>query len=203
MITFLRGTLAELLPMLAIIDVNGVGYEVAIPLSTYDRLNASAMAEAEVKLLTQLVIREDAHTLFGFATEEERNLFRLLVHNVTGVGPKMALGILSGITAADFRQAVVAEDAVRLSRIKGVGKKTAERIIIELRDKVGVFQAWHAAATQKPISKAEQMANDALLGLLALGFKQAEASKAVAEVQKKSPDATVEVVLRDALRLLG
>ncbi|PTY03621.1 Holliday junction branch migration protein RuvA [Verrucomicrobia bacterium LW23] len=204
MITFLRGPLAELLPTHAVIDVQGVGYEASIPLSTYDRLTASAMSETEVRLLTQLVIREDAHTLYGFATEEERSLFRLLVNNVTGIGPRLALGILSGASASDFRDAVVAGDAARLSRIKGVGKKTAERIIIELRDKVGatVIQAWQNAAQNKAVPKAEQIANDALLALVALGFRQADAAKAIADLQTKNPNATAEEMLRDALRIL-
>ena len=137
MITFLHGKLVEALPTQVVIDVNGVGYEALIPLSSYDKLPSPGQA---VKLLTQLVIREDAHTLYGFMTTDERDLFRLLVNTVSGIGPKIALNILSGISVTAFRGAVANADIKALSQISGVGKKTAERIVVELRTR----SAWPA-----------------------------------------------------------
>jgi Holliday junction DNA helicase RuvA len=134
MISFLRGTVVEVLPMRLIIEVGGTGYDLHIPLSTYDKLPAPGQT---VKVLTHLQVREDAHVLYGFATAEERDLFLLLVNNVSGVGPKLALAVLNGTTPVQFRGLVVAGDVASLSKIKGVGKKTAERIVVELRDKVG------------------------------------------------------------------
>ncbi len=149
MISFLRGTVAELLPMRLIIEAGGVGYDVHIPLSTYDKLPPPG---SEAKVLTHLQVREDAHVLYGFATAEERDLFLLLLNNVSGVGPKLALAVLNGITPVRFRGLVVAGDIAALSQVKGVGKKTAERIVVELRDKVGVSAAWEAASAGQGLS---------------------------------------------------
>src|SRR5271169_1191679 len=144
MITFLQGKLVEAIPTQVIVDVNGVGYEVLIPLSSFDKLPQPGQ---ELKLLTQLIVREDAHILYGFASEAERDLFRLLVNSVSGIGPKTALNILSGMNAVVFRGAVANGDVKALSQISGVGKKTAERIVVELRDKVGPASAgWEAAS---------------------------------------------------------
>ncbi len=199
MIAFLEGTLTRALPTLVEINVHGVGYEAAIPLSTFDRLPAPP---APVKLLTHLVVREDAHLLFGFATEDERALFRMLIQNVSGVGPKVALNVLAGISVVQFRAAIVNNDLQTLSRIKGLGKKTAEKIIVELRDKVGVSAAWEASSARHAMSPADQHANDALLALLALGYKQADAHKAVRAVQQRLPDAAVEDLVRESLKSL-
>src|SRR5262245_19732808 len=125
MITFLRGKLVEALPTQVTLDVNGVGYEALIPLSSFDKLPQPGQ---NVTLLTQLVVREDAHTLYGFMSADERDLFRLLVHTVSGIGPKIALNVLSGINVTAFRGAVASGDVKALSQISGVGKKTAERI---------------------------------------------------------------------------
>ena len=144
MITFLNGRLIEALPTQAVVDVQGVGYEVLIPLSSFDKLPQPGN---NVKLLTQLIVREDAHTLYGFASAAERDLFRLLINNVSGIGPKTALNILSGMNAVAFRGAVANGDVKALSQISGVGKKTAERIVVELRDKVGPAGAWEAGST--------------------------------------------------------
>src|SRR5882672_12584085 len=139
MITFLRGKLVEALPTQAIVEVQGVGYEVLIPLSSFDKLPAPG---GEVQLLTHLAVREDAHVLYGFMTGAERELFRLLINTVSGIGPKIALNILSGISVTAFRGAVANGDIKALSQISGVGKKTAERIVVELKDKVGAAGAW-------------------------------------------------------------
>jgi Holliday junction DNA helicase RuvA len=198
MITFLRGKLVEALPTQVVVDVDGVGYDVLIPLSSYDQLPAPG---AEVQLLTQLVIREDAHTLYGFRTAAERDLFRLLVNTVTGIGPKIALNILSGISVTAFRGAVAGGDVKALSQIAGVGKKTAERIVVELRDKIGAAGIWEAASAQRALSPDDQKINDAVLALMALGFKQVEAHDAVRGAQAVlGGKATVEDLVRACLK---
>lgn len=199
MIAFLNGRVVEALPTQVVLDVNGVGYEVLIPHSTYDKLPVEGSG---VKLLTHLAVREDAHTLYGFATAEERDLFRLLCAHVTGVGPKLALAILSGTTPVAFKGAVVAGDAAALAKIKGLGKKTAERIIVELRDKVGVSAAWEAASAEQALSPEDQHVNDAVLALISLGYKQAEAQKAVQAIKKRQPKAETEDLIREALMSL-
>ena len=198
MITFLRGKLIEALPTQVTVDVNGVGYEVLIPLSSFDKLPQPGH---EVKLLTQLIVREDAHTLYGFASAAERELFRLLINNVSGIGPKTALNILSGMNAVTFRGAVAKGDVKALSQISGVGKKTAERIVVELRDKIGAAGAWEASSAQRALSPADQKINDAVLALLALGFKQVDAHNTVRQAQSAlGAQATVEDLVRAALR---
>src|SRR5215217_7285013 len=129
MITFLEGTLIESMPTHVIVSVHGVGYHVFIPLSSYDKLPAPG---AQIKILTHLSIREDAHVLYGFMSAAERDLFRLLVNHVSGIGPKTALDVLSGSSVTNFKAAVVANDIKSLSQVKGIGKKTAERIVVEL-----------------------------------------------------------------------
>src|SRR5687767_2828736 len=130
MITFLQGKLVDALPTQVTVDVNGVGYEVLIPLSSFDKL---PLPGNPIKLLTHLAVREDAHVLYGFMSSGERDLFRLLINTVSGIGPKIALNILSGISAAAFRGAVANGDVKALSQVSGVGKKTAERIVLELK----------------------------------------------------------------------
>jgi len=198
MITFLHGTLVEALPTQAVVDVHGVGYEVLIPLSSFDKLPAAGQA---VRLLTHLVIREDAHTLYGFMTTAERDLFRLLTHTVSGIGPKIALNILSGMSVTAFRGAVAQGDVKALSQISGVGRKTAERIVVELRDKIGAAGAWEAASGQRALSAADQRVNDAVLALMALGYKQPEGHEAVRAAQALlGPTATVEDLVRACLK---
>lgn len=199
MIAFVSGKLTDVLPTQVIIEAGGIGYEILIPLSTYDKLPAPP---AEVKLLTHLQVREDAHILYGFASAEERDLFRLLINHVSGIGPKTALAVLSGSTAAAFKGAVVSGDIASLSKIKGVGKKTAERVVVELRDKVGVSAAWEAASANNTLSPSEQHVNDAVLALISLGFKQVEAHKAVRATLDRKPQAGVEDLIREALKIL-
>jgi Holliday junction DNA helicase RuvA len=198
MITFLRGKLVEALPTQAVVEVGGVGYEVLIPLSSYDKLPAPGQ---DIKLLTQLVVREDAHILYGFASSAERDLFRLLVNSVSGIGPKTALNILSGMNAVAFRGAVANSDVKALSQISGVGKKTAERIVVELRDKIGAASALEAASAKHGLSPDDQRINDAVLALMALGFKQLEAHDAVRAAQAMlGTSATVEDLVRACLK---
>ena len=198
MISFLHGKLVESLPTQAIVDVGGVGYEVLIPLSSFDKLPAPGQ---EVRLLTHLVVREDAHVLYGFMTAGERELFRMLINNVSGIGPKTALNVLSGMNPVAFRGAVANSDVKALSQISGVGRKTAERIVVELRDKVGVVGAWEASSAARALSAEDQKINDAVLALMALGFKQAEAHETVrAAAAALGPQANVEALVRAALK---
>jgi Holliday junction DNA helicase RuvA len=200
MITFLHGKLVEALPTQVVVDVNGVGYEALIPLSSFDKLPPPGQ---DVKLLTQLVIREDAHTLYGFMSAAERDLFRLLIHTVSGIGPKTALNILSGMNAVVFRGAVAGGDVKSLSQISGVGKKTAERIIVELRDKIGSAGAWEAASAKHSLSPDDQKMNDAVLALMALGFKQIDAHDAVRAASRNAglgAKATIEDLVRACLK---
>jgi Holliday junction DNA helicase RuvA len=200
MITFLEGTLIEALPTHVVIGVHGIGYHVFIPLSSYDRLPPVG---APLKILTHLQVREDAHILFGFMSTAERDLFRLLVDNVSGIGPKTALDVLSGITVANFKAAVVNGDAVLLARTKGIGKKTAERIIVELKDKLGVAAAWEAASSAHAPSAQETQINDAVLALISLGYKQVDAHKAVKHASTKGGAGLgAEELVREALKAL-
>jgi Holliday junction DNA helicase RuvA len=181
-----------------VVDVHGTGYEVLIPLSSYDKLPQPGQ---ELRLLTHLVVREDAHVLYGFMTAQERELFRLLINNVSGIGPKIALNVLSGISAPAFRGAVANGDAKTLSQISGVGKKTAERIVVELKDKIGPAGAWEASSAQRALSPEDQKINDAVLALMALGFKQIEAHDSVRKVQSSlGPEASVEDLVRACLK---
>src|SRR4051794_38824342 len=198
MITFLYGKLVESLPTQVTVDVNGVGYDVLIPLSSYDKLPQPGQ---EFKLLTHLVVREDAHLLYGFMTTAERDLFRLLINTVSGIGPKIALSVLSGINVTAFRGAVASNDMKALSQISGVGKKTAERIVVELKDKIGVAGAWEASSAERALSPEDQKVNDAVLALIALGFKQIEAHDVVRRAQSSlGPLATVEDLVRACLK---
>ncbi len=194
MIAFLRGTVAEALPQCLVLDVNGVGYEVQIPLSTFDALNP--MVGQPVTLKTHLHLRENVQMLYGFASDAERDIFRLLIERVSGIGPATAISILSGMPISAFKSAVVSGDVQAIARAKGVGKKTAERIVLELKDKIGVASTWEAQQ-QGTTSPA---AADAELALVALGFKQTEARKAIAALVKQNPQAGTDELIRGALR---
>jgi len=201
MIAFLHGKLVEALPTQVIIDVNGVGYDALIPLSSFDKLPAPGH---QVKLLTHLAVREDAHVLYGFMTAAERDLFRLLINTVSGIGPKIALNILSGINVTAFRGAVANSDVKALSQISGVGRKTAERIIIELKDKVGPAGALEASSAARALSAEEQKLNDAVLALMALGFKPVDAHEAIRAAQAAlGPHAGIEELVRASLKKGG
>jgi Holliday junction DNA helicase RuvA len=198
MITFLQGRLVETLPTQVTVDVNGVGYEVLIPLSSFDKLPSPGH---EVRLLTHLAVREDAHVLYGFMTAMERELFRLLINTVSGIGPKIALNILSGMNPTAFRGAVANGDVKALSQISGVGKKTAERIVVELKDRIGAAGAWEATSAQRALSPEDQKINDAVLALIALGFRQTDAHETVrAALSALGAKATVEELVRASLK---
>jgi Holliday junction DNA helicase RuvA len=201
MITFLEGTLSAALPTQAVIDVRGVGYEVLIPLSSYDRLPAPGQS---IHILTHLHVREDAQILFGFMTAAERDLFRLLVNNVSGIGPKLALAVLSGMSVTNFKGAVVNGDVASLSKISGVGKKTAERMVLELKDKLGVAAAWEAASASNAPSAEQSQGNEAVLALIALGYKQVDAHKTVRDLQEKESGITsAEDLVKLALKRIA
>lgn len=173
MIAYIRGTLAEKEPTRAVIEAAGVGYELFIPISTYDRLPKTG---AEAKLLAWHDVREDAEVLYGFATAPEREMFGKLTA-VSGVGPKIAIAILSGSGISELSLAIASGNVKRLAAIKGVGKKTAEKICIELRDKVNAFATAAAdGAAPRPFIA------DAILALGALGFNEETANKMVAKV---------------------
>ena len=202
MITFLRGKLAESLPDRAVVDVAGVGYECFIPTSTFDALPDEGQP---VVLLTHFHVREQEQALYGFASADERDLFRLLIDRVSGIGPKMGLAVLSGMKVAEFKNLVVNADVTALSKIKGVGKKTAERIVVELKDKVGVTAAWQEARHRPTLPKGQIVANDVILALINLGYKQVEAQKAVKAALEALPagaDQESSAILRAALRSL-
>ncbi len=201
MIVFLKGKLVEALPTSAVIEVQGVGYEVLIPVSSFDKLPQPGQ---EVTMLTHLAIREDAHVLYGFMTTAERDMFRLLIHTVSGIGPKIALNILSGINVTAFRGAVANGDVKALSQISGVGKKTAERIVVELKDKVGAAAAFEASSANRAVSAEDLKLNDAIQALMALGMKQNEAQESVrAAAAMLGNSATTEKLVRAALKKGG
>lgn len=201
MITFLHGVLAEILPNRVTLDVQGVGYQINMPLGNPDSLGKTG---DQVKVLTHLHVREQEMTLYGFKSGGERDLFLLLINRVSGIGPKVAMSILSSMSPADFKNAVVMGDLDTLSRIKGLGKKTVERIVLELKDKVGVTSAWETAAdTTDGTTSENSLKNDAVLALISLGYKQSEAHRAVSKVCDSSPPlANADDILRAALRLL-
>jgi holliday junction DNA helicase RuvA len=200
MITFLDGKLVSALPTQAIVDVKGVGYEVFIPLSSYDKLPPAGQ---DVRILTHLHVREDAQILYGFMTAVERDLFRLLVNNVSGIGPKLALAVLSGMSVNNFKAAVVSSDVASLSKISGLGKKTAERIIFELKDKLGVAAAWEAASAIHAPTPEQEDANEAVLALIALGYKQIDAHTVVRELQEKGEAKSSEDLVKLALKRMA
>jgi Holliday junction DNA helicase RuvA len=198
MIGFLRGVLVAKKPPSLLLDVRGVGYEVDAPMSTFYKLPEVG---GEVFLYTHLAIREDAHSLFGFVSESERALFRTLI-KVNGVGAKLALAILSGLTAEEFQRAVEYQDTARLVRLPGVGKKTAERLIIELRDRLpelGTVTLPGASTLPMP---AASPADDAVSALIALGFKPPEAGALVRKVpaEGKSSEEIIRLALQSAAK---
>ena len=195
MIAFLDGLLEEKEPTRVVLNVNGVGYEAAIPLSSYDRLPAPGQ---RVRLLTVPVVREDAHLLFGFMSPEERSSF-LLLSSVNGIGPKLGLAILSGLPVRDLKAAIANGDIKRLSGISGVGRKTAERLVLEMRDKLGKGDLMEAVTGGLP-GPADAKLRDVLLALISLGHKQADAQRMVKDLAPRiSPDTPLEDVLRLAL----
>jgi Holliday junction DNA helicase RuvA len=196
MIGRLKGILISKTPPHLLVDVQGVGYEVEAPMSTFYQLPA---VDSEVVLHTHLIVREDAHILCGFATDSERRLFRNLIR-ITGVGAKLALAILSGMSADEFARCVQDNDVASLTRLPGVGKKTAERLIIEMRDRLADWQAGESAIL--PAAAASRLPADAgreaVSALIALGYRPQEASRMVQSVD--SEGLSSEAIIREALK---
>lgn len=176
MIVHLTGKLISAEPTQAIVEVNGIGYQLHIPISTFDRLPAPGKT---LTILTHLVVREDAHLLYGFMTDQERQIFCLLVQTVSGVGPRIALSMLSSMPPATLSAAVAQEDVKALSRIPGLGKKTAERIVVELKDKMDKLGG--TALPLEPTGREQkaQVMEDAIAALESLGYKPQEAQKRI------------------------
>jgi Holliday junction DNA helicase RuvA len=199
MITSIAGTLVSATPLTAVIETGGLGYEVHIPVTTAERLPPPGQP---AKLHTLAVYREDSATLYGFATEEERNFFRLLVEKVTGVGPKMALSVMSKLSLPTLKSAIAAGDVGLLAKCPGIGKKTAERLVIELRDKLnpadlGGMTAGHAPPS---VPAADSRISDAVLALTALGYRSSDADKAVRQAWiALGTAASTEALIKKAL----
>jgi Holliday junction DNA helicase RuvA len=197
MITFLEGIIEDKQPTHLVLNVGGVGYDVVISLSSFDRL--PGLGE-KVRILTHDHIREDDHQLFGFMTADERRVFTLLL-GVSGIGPKTALSALSGMSVRELKVAITDRDVKRLSSISGIGKKTAERMIVELRDKFGAGEVMAAAAQGNPETESDIRLRDAVLALISLGYKRAEAQELVLRVtsQPSMAGTDVEAIVRKAL----
>lgn len=204
MIVSIEGRLVSATPISAIIDVGGIGYEVNIPVTTAERL---PQAEKNVKLHTHAVYREDAQTLYGFSAVEDRDFFRLMIEKVSGVGPKVALSIMSKLALPVLRSAILNGDVGLLAKSPGIGKKTAERLVVELRDKLGpggqgafMGGADPAGGMPSEVGSPGARQRDAVMALSTLGYKVADADKAIrAAALKLGPDASTEQLIKIAL----
>jgi len=196
MIAYLNGTLVEKKPSQVIIDVGGIGYEVFVSINTFDRLPALG---SNCRLLTYHHIREDIQILFGFLDEKEKSMFELLL-NVNGVGAKTALSILSGLSVVELSLCISENNVKRISSVHGIGRKTAERIAMELRDKINPFEAMSGTGGNGIVSPQGAMVRDAVMALASLGFPQEKAAKMVQSVlAEESNISDTEVLLRKAL----
>jgi Holliday junction DNA helicase RuvA len=198
-ITSIQGILASATPLAAVIELNGLGYEVNVPVTTAEKLPAPGAA---VKLHTLVIYREDAQTLYGFATAAERDFFRLMIENVTGVGPKMALTIMSRLSLPSLESAIRLGDIATLAKTPGIGKKTAERLIVELKAKVGAPNG--ATTTTGTAATAEtgpgSVQRDAVAALVALGYRTPDADEAIRRASLVlGPAATTEALIKKAL----
>src|SRR5215831_7563547 len=201
MISYLRGTLLEKRPNQIVVDVNGVGYELTIPVSTFSSLPESG---SEVRLRVHTHVREDALALFGFATPTEKAVFEKLI-SVTGIGPKLAVTVLSGLDAKELVAAIRGGQMEALVRIPGVGKKTAERMVVELRDKldmlgIAAVPAAAAASAGKPVFTQDE--EDAISALMNFGAQRATAEAAVRKAKSEAPGEKFEALFRRALKLI-
>ena len=200
MITFVEGILEKVLPTMIVINANGIGYQILIPLSSFDRMPSVG---SQLRIATHHHVREDAQLLYGFYSEAERDLFRLLLAHVSGVGPKLALAILSGMSLDQFKAAVISSDIVAISKISGVGKKTAERVVLELKDKLGVAAQWEAASLQQAQGGRGKYLHDAILALISLGYKQGDAEHEARKVLALLGETlSTEEIVRETLKRL-
>jgi holliday junction DNA helicase RuvA len=199
MIEYLKGILINSAPDLAVVEVNDIGYRLLIPISTYEKLPHTG---EEVIILAHLYVREDELTLYGFATEEERSLFLMLL-GVSRIGPKVALGVLGGMAASSFKSAVVAGDVDLISTIHGIGRKTAERLILELKDKITLLPRIRAEAGRSGLDQADDKVADVMRALLSLGYRPGSAHKAMTRaLSEAEPDWPVERLLKESLKYL-
>jgi Holliday junction DNA helicase RuvA len=196
-ITSIQGTLTSATPLHAVIELNGLGYEVHVPVTTAEKLPAPGV---NVKLHTLVIYREDAQTLYGFATPAERDFFRLLIENVTGIGPKSALAIMSRLSLALLESAIRSGDIATLSKVPGIGKKTAERLVVELKAKVGGTDSAAASTSGESPAPEPNAHRDAAAALIALGYKAADADQAVRRASLAlGATATTEALIKKAL----
>jgi Holliday junction DNA helicase RuvA len=198
LIAFLRGRVIDKQPTRLVLDVQGVGYEVLVPLSTYYDVGDEG---SEVALRIHTHVREDALQLYGFLTDLERQVFERLI-GISGIGPKLAIAVLSGIESRELVVAVQRADVGRLTGIPGIGKKTAERIVLELKDRLAAIAAPAAAGATSSVSSGDRLRDDIVSALLNLGYHRPQAEKAVEAVLKAAPDAAFEDALRAVLREL-
>jgi Holliday junction DNA helicase RuvA len=200
MIARIKGTVLETTPLLVVIEAGGVGYEVQIPITTAEKVPGIGK---ECSLFIHAVYREDSASLYGFATREDRDFFRLLVEKVSGIGPKIGIAILSRMSVELLRSAIASADIALLSKCPGIGKKTAERLVIELKDKVGLNSTSTPTATDPSGNSASTNPSayqDAVSSLIILGYKPADADKFVRKASSQLPaDATVEALVKKAL----
>ena len=198
MIAQIKGTVLESTPLLVVLEAAGVGYEVHIPITTAEKVPKIG---AECSLFIHSVYREDSATLYGFATREDRDFYRLLIEKVSGIGPKIGISMFSRMSTELLRSAIASSDVALLSKCPGIGKKTAERLVIELKDKVGLASTSSEATTgEVPASAEPSTFQDAVASLMTLGYKPADADKLVREaVSKLDANAPVELLLREAL----
>ena len=200
MITSIQGKLAATAPLLAVVEVNGLGYEVCVPTTTAERMPAPGET---VRLHTHVVYREDSQTLYGFATVAERDFFRLLIEKVTGVGPKMALSVMSRLSLPVLQDAIAMGDVATLAKCPGIGRKTAERLVIDLKGAVATVSAASAEPASPgavPVGEAVHAQRDAVMALISLGYKAADADKVVRQAWiSLGPSATTEQLIKKAL----
>lgn len=199
MISRLKGIVLESTPLLVVIDVAGVGYEVHIPVTTAEKVPPLG---GECSLFTYAVYREDSATLYGFATRDDRDFFRLLVEKVSGIGPKIAISMLSRMSPELLRSAIVSSDVALLAKCPGIGKKTAERLVIELKDKVGLpsSASGGSVASDRPTANQPSPFQDAVSSLMILGYKPADADKMVRKAANQlGAEAATEDLIKSAL----
>lgn len=197
MIARIKGTVLESTPLQVVIDTSGVGYEINIPVTTAEKIPAIG---GECSLFIHSVYREDSATLYGFATRDDRDFFRLLVEKVSGIGPKIAISMLSRMSPELLRSAIASSDVALLSKCPGIGKKTAERMVIELKDKVSVSSSGIANESDPSNSADPSAFQDAVASLMTLGYKPADADKLVNKaVSKLDANASVEALIKEAL----
>lgn len=197
MISRLKGIVLESSPLLVVLDVAGVGYEVHIPVTTAEKVPPIG---GECGLFTYAVYREDSATLYGFATRDDRDFFRLLVEKVSGIGPKIAISMLSRMSPELLRSAIASSDVALLAKCPGIGKKTAERLVIELKDKVGLATSGEAFAGNAAASNEPSSFQDAISSLMILGYKPADADKLIRKAAKEiGADASTEALIKTAL----